>query len=176
MPTKAFPALLLQNGVKMTNEPPKGLRANLLGSYAKLDAKVLEDSKKPDIFKRLLFGFCFFHAVVQDRRKYGPIGWNIPYNFTMEDLTTCRRQLKHFINSYDYVPYKVFNYLGSAINYGGRVTDDKDKRLISAIIKVYINEDVILKGKDYKFSESGVYYCPDADDRDGYISYLKSLP
>merc|ERR1719375_2387579 len=64
MPTNQFPPLLLQNGVKMTNEPPKGLRANLLGSYAKLDSKTLDDCKKPDIFKRLLFGFCFFHAIV----------------------------------------------------------------------------------------------------------------
>ena len=55
----------------------------------------------------LEFGFCFFHAVVQDRRQYGPIGWNISYSFTTEDLITNRRQLMTFVNQYDTPPYKV---------------------------------------------------------------------
>ena len=66
MPTKQFPALLLQNGVKMTNEPPKGLRANVLGSMMKCDDRMLSDCEKPEAYARLVFGFCFFHAVCQD--------------------------------------------------------------------------------------------------------------
>lgn len=143
MPSKDFPTSVLQNGVKMTLEPPKGLRNNLLRTYTQLDDKILGDCKKPDSFRKLLFGFSLFHAIIQERRKFGPIGWNIPYEFTNEDLTVCRRQLKSLLDDYVAIPYKVINYLGAEINYGGRVTDDKDVRLIKTILKVYICPEAI---------------------------------
>jgi len=176
MPTKQFPALLLQNGVKMTNEPPKGLRANVLGSMMKCDDRMLSDCAKPEAYAKLVYGFCFFHAVCQDRRKFGPIGWNIPYNFTPEDLTTNRRQLKYFLDNYEEVPYKVLQFLGSKINYGGRVTDKKDKVLIDCIIKIFICEDIVEKGADYKFSQGGLFYCPSAAAQDDFLAYLRGLP
>ena len=69
MPTKAFPVSVLQQGVKMTKEPPKGLRANLKSAYYNLDDDKISVTNKPDIFKKLLFGLCFFHALIQERRK-----------------------------------------------------------------------------------------------------------
>eukprot|EP00928_Gymnodinium_smaydae_P008329 TRINITY_DN13035_c1_g3_i1.p1 TRINITY_DN13035_c1_g3~~TRINITY_DN13035_c1_g3_i1.p1 ORF type:complete len:2552 (-),score=764.33 TRINITY_DN13035_c1_g3_i1:28-7683(-) len=178
MPTAAFPALLLQNGVKMTNEPPKGLRANVLGSMMKCDDRMLSDCKLQEPFARLVFGFCFFHAVCQDRRKFGPIGWNIAYNFTPEDLVTNRRQLKYFLDTYDEdtIPYKVLQFLGSKINYGGRVTDKKDKVLIDSMIKIFICEEVVKKGPDYKFSPGGLFYCPAGTSQDDFLNYLRELP
>jgi dynein heavy chain len=176
MPSKDFPVQVLQNGVKMTNEPPKGLRANLLRSYAGISDKLFEQSNKPQTFKRLLFGFCFFHAAVQDRRKFGPIGWNIQYRFTTEDLITNRRQLMDFVNQYDEPPYKVLNYLGAAINYGGRVTDDKDKRLIESILRTYINKDLVETGSEFKFSSSGIYFCPEAETCEQFCEYIRTLP
>jgi len=76
----------------MTLEPPSGLKANLKLSYSNIDDKILNSClAKPDQYRKLLFGLCFFHAVVQERRKFGPIGWNIPYEFTTEDLIVCRK-------------------------------------------------------------------------------------
>lgn len=174
MPSKAFPVSVLQNSVKMTLEPPSGLKQNVLGTYAALDWKEVEDSTKPETVKRLLFGFCFFHAIVQDRRKFGPIGWNIAYAFTNEDLMVSRKQLRIFVEDYAEVPYKVLNYVGAEVNYGGRVTDDKDGRLIRTILRTYICPEVMQDG--HKLSPSGKYYVIPPGDKEDYLDYIRSLP
>jgi dynein heavy chain len=125
---------------------------------------------------RLVFAFCFFHAICQDRRKFGPIGWNIAYNFTPEDLVTNRRQLKYFLDHHETIPYKVLQFLGAKINYGGRVTDKKDKILIETMIKIFICEDLVEGGSDYKFSNGGLFYCPAATCQDEFLAYLRDLP
>lgn len=64
MPAKTFPVSVLQNSVKMTLEPPSGLRQNVRASYEALNWQEIEETEKPDIVKKLLWSFCFFHAIV----------------------------------------------------------------------------------------------------------------
>merc|ERR1711871_1801345 len=66
------------------------------------------------------------------------------------------------------------NYMLSEISYGGRVTDDKDRRLIASILKVYYTEQVLLD--DYRFSSSGIYFAPPMGKRADYSAYVESLP
>lgn len=66
----------------MTYEPPKGLKNSLLRTYLSYDPKSFESCAKPYEFKKIVFGLSFFHALVLERRKYGPIGWNRPYQFS----------------------------------------------------------------------------------------------
>lgn len=115
MPSPDFPVSILQNGVKMTLEPPKGLRANLVRSYLRFTDKILNDCNKPEEWKRLLFATCLFHAVIQERRKFGPLGWNIRYDFTDGDLSVCQVQVRMFLNEYEQIPYKVQKFSTSQL-------------------------------------------------------------
>lgn len=66
MPSPVFPVPVLQNGIKLTNEAPKGVKANLARSYNQLPHDVLGSCPaKPNEWRRLLFALSMFHAVVQ---------------------------------------------------------------------------------------------------------------
>jgi len=180
MPSPAFPVSVLQNGMKMTVEPPKGLKSNLLRAYLSLDESWFESGgsgkgdKTMQAFRKMLFGLCFFHALIQERCSYGPLGWNIPYQFSEPDRQISMDQLRMFLEENDTIPYKALNYTAAECNYGGRVTDTHDRRTINFILTDFYCEDIL---KDaYRFSSSGVYYAPQYQTLNGYVEYIRSLP
>ena len=98
MPCDYFPVAILQNGVKLTTEPPKGLKSNMYKSYSEMPTDYFEGGDKPSQWKKLLFSLAFFHGVVQERRKFGPLGWNIRYEFNDSDFETSYTLLRNFLD------------------------------------------------------------------------------
>jgi dynein heavy chain len=176
MPSKAFPVSVLQNGIKMTNEPPKGLRANLRSAYYKLSDAKLNITTKPFEYKKLLWGLAVFHAVAQERRQFGPLGWNIPYGFNDTDYDISKDQLEMFLDEYEEVPYKVLHFLTSYINYGGRVTDAIDLRTIDVILLQFFQPDTMKDGFD--FDGLPIVSCAFDEEHPhkSYMDYIEALP
>lgn len=50
-------------------------------------------------FKSILFSLVYFHAVVIERRKFGPQGWNRSYPFNTGDLTISVYVLYNYLEA-----------------------------------------------------------------------------
>ncbi|CAB3257120.1 unnamed protein product [Arctia plantaginis] len=96
-PTPTFPIGILQRSLKVVTEPPNGLKLNLRNTYFKMRPRALDECTHPQ-FKKLVYVLAFFHAVVQERRKYDKIGWNISYDFSESDFTVCMQILQCYLD------------------------------------------------------------------------------
>ncbi|XP_060697694.1 dynein axonemal heavy chain 6 [Hemiscyllium ocellatum] len=173
MPTSTFPVTVLQNSVKVTNEPPKGLRANIRRAFTEITASFFEEHTLGRKWRKLIFGICFFHAVIQERKKFGPLGWNICYEFSDSDRECALLNLNLYCQG-GIVPWDALVYITGEITYGGRVTDAWDQRCLRTILKRFFSPTILEDG--YKYSGSGTYYSPEADSLLAYREYIESLP
>ena len=117
---------------------------------------------------------CFFHANIQERREFGALGWNNPYEFNESDLRISIKQLAMFLDLYEKLPFKALNYCAGQCNYGGRVTDNKDRRLLMTLLKDYYKEEVL--EPNFSITKSGSYKIPPDGKWEDYIKYIEALP
>jgi hypothetical protein len=73
----------------------QGLKANLMRTFQRFSDSLLNGACKSRAheWRSLLFSIALFHAVIQDRGKFGSLGWNKRYNFTDGDLNVCVTQV-----------------------------------------------------------------------------------
>jgi dynein heavy chain, axonemal len=64
---------------KVTMEAPAGLKAGLYRTYMTSMSQETLDKIDHEKWRCITFVQSFLHSVVQERRKFGPIGWCIPY-------------------------------------------------------------------------------------------------
>merc|ERR1711871_545204 len=184
LPDKNFPLGLLQMSTKVTNEPPAGLKAGVLKSYTILvDQDRLERvDTNPAQWRQLLFSLCFLHSVVQERRKFGSLGWGIPYEYNNGDLTACILFLeKHLYNGN--ISWPTLQYMIMEAQYGGKITDTLDRRLFRTYTTQWLNNNTCgenfsfnPKAPIYKIPDNFIYKVENSAEIGTYHAFLKSMP
>ncbi|CAB3221710.1 unnamed protein product [Arctia plantaginis] len=146
-----FPITLLQMSIKYTCEPPSGIKAGLMRTYDSMSQDFLDYSDSP-FYLPLIYTISFLHTVVQERRKFGPLGWNIPYEFNSADWLSCCLFVQNHLDALEpgQTPsWNTVRYMVSAVQYGGRVTDDFDNRLLATFTRVWFTDQLF--DDDFQF-------------------------
>ncbi|EPY83258.1 dynein heavy chain 11, axonemal [Camelus ferus] len=166
-----IPQGLLENAIKMTNEPPTGMLANLHAALCSFDQDTLEVCSKEQEFKSILFSLCYFHACVAGRLRFGPQGWSRSYPFSPGDLTICASILYNYLEASPHVPWEALRYLFGEIMYGGHITDDWDRKLCRAYLEEFMNPSLI---EDELMLAPG-FAAPPNLDYSGYHQYIEEM-
>ncbi|XP_038229191.1 dynein axonemal heavy chain 10 [Dermochelys coriacea] len=181
-PTQGFPIGILQKSLKVVTEPPNGLKLNMRATYFKIPHEALEQCPH-GAFKSLVYVLAFFHAVVQERRKFGKIGWNVPYDFNESDFQVCMEILNTYLTKAyqqndDKIPWGSLKYLIGEVMYGGRAIDSFDRRILTIYMDEYLGDFIFDTFQPFHFykNEEVDYKIPAGNSKDDFVEELESLP
>lgn len=144
-PHPEFPLGLLQMAIKVTTEPPDGLKAGISRTFnTMINQDFMEKVEPYDKWRSLIFAICFMHSIVQERRKFGPLGFCIGYEFNNSDLEASLGYVdKHLTlamaNNTQY-SFRAIQYMIAEVQYGGRITDGLDRELFATYAMKWVNE------------------------------------
>jgi len=176
-PNKAIPIGLLERSIKLTNEPPQGVKQNIKRAFTQFTKEDIED-KDPKI-KTILFALCYFHSVMLERRKFGPKGWNMKYAFNAGDLRDSAIVLNNYMESNassGKIPWDDLRYIFGEIMYGGHIVDDWDRILCAAYLNSIMGDHLLDEGELFPFIEGRPisFKCPPPYPYEKYIEHIES--
>ena len=174
MPTNVFPISVLRNSVKVTSEPPRGIKSNTANLLSILSKDEFEKCKKPEPWHKLLYSLALFHSTIQERKQYGPLGFNKIYEWSTSDFLIGSKMLKSFIQNYEQIPWGALTSMIGEVVYGGRVTDDWDRRCMNSMLDKFVNERSLEDGT--KFDPMGNYKMPPYGSQQQTIEFIKTYP
>lgn len=180
-PTDGFPLGILQKALKVVTEPPDGLGANIRQIYSGLTDEHLEKSERPE-FRSLIYVLSFFHATIQERKKFGKIGWNVKYDFNKSDFMISFELIALYLNKAERdgdeeLPWETLRYLIGESMYGGRVFNDFDRRIVACYLDEFMGDFIFDTNQKFYFSKTGADYTVESHDNlEQYMDAIEQIP
>uniref|UniRef100_A0A8C5Q446 AAA+ ATPase domain-containing protein n=1 Tax=Leptobrachium leishanense TaxID=445787 RepID=A0A8C5Q446_9ANUR len=136
------PVNLLRAGRIFVFEPPPGVKANMLRTFSSIPVSRI--CKAPNERARLYFLLAWFHAIIQERLRYAPLGWSKKYEFGESDLRSACDTVDTWLDdtskgrqniSPDKIPWSALKTLMAQSIYGGRIDNEFDQRLLNTFLE-----------------------------------------
>lgn len=182
------PVNLLRAGRIFVFEPPPGIRANLLRTFNTVPPGRM--MKTPSERARLYFLLAWFHAIVQERLRYVPLGWAKKYEFNESDLRVACDTLDTWIDTTamgrtnlppEKVPWDALVTLLSQSIYGGKIDNDFDQRLLTSFLKKLFTarsfeaDFALVANVDGASGGQRHITMPDGTRRDHFLKWIENL-
>lgn len=122
-------------------------------------------------YKKLVYSLCWFHSIIVERKRFKQLGWNVSYDFNDSDWETADNILQMYVDQSVAAdksapppqpsggqqgepavqnkspPWDAIRFLISDVTYGGRVTDDWDRRLLNVYATSFFCDKVLFEEK-----------------------------
>ncbi|XP_028159310.1 dynein heavy chain, cytoplasmic isoform X6 [Ostrinia furnacalis] len=183
-----LPVNLLRAGRVLVFEPPPGIRANLLRTFATVPAARM--MKPPSERARLYFLLAWFHGIVQERLRYVPLGWAKYYEFNESDLRVACDTLDTWIDATamgrtnlppEKVPWEALVTLLSQCIYGGKIDNAFDQRLLHSFLcklftpRSFEADFALVANVDGATGNQRHITMPDGNRRDHFLKWIEEL-
>jgi dynein heavy chain 1 len=181
----SIPVNILRQSRLIMNEPPPGVKANLLDSLRTITPQRL--SQGPAEKVRLYFLLAWFHAVVQERLRYVPLGWSKTYDFNDSDMAAAFGTIDTWLTSVsrgranvdpETIPWDALRTLIKQSVYGGRIDSDFDQKILDSFV------DSLFSSKAYNvdfdlvpsLSDSQTLLAPEGTKIEHFLTWVRGLP
>ena len=181
----SIPVNILRQSRLIMNEPPPGIKANLLDSLRGIPTARLGQGPAEKV--RLYFLLGWFHAVVQERLRYAPLGWSKVYDFNDSDMASASGTIDTWLNSVARgranvdpaaIPWDALRTLIKQSVYGGRVDSDFDQRILDSFVDSLFRPQAYNVDFELVPSITGeqLLSSPDGTKMEHFLSWVQSLP
>lgn len=174
-PSNAIPIGILNRCIKLTNEPPSGIKANLKRAFVSFPKEYIDEAEGK--VKSILFGLCHFHAVMMERKMYGPLGFNMMYPFSLGDLRDSSICLNNYLENSGggKIPWADLKYIFGEIMYGGHIVNDFDRLLANTYLDFFMRDELLDEMDMFPFvnDEKGPSFMSIAPS--AYEKYLENI-
>ncbi|XP_075700360.1 cytoplasmic dynein 1 heavy chain 1 [Rhinoderma darwinii] len=179
------PVNLLRAGRIFVFEPPPGVKANMLRTFSSIPVSRI--CKYPNERARLYFLLAWFHAIIQERLRYAPLGWSKKYEFGESDLRSACDTVDTWLDdtakgrqniSPDKIPWSALKTLMAQSIYGGRIDNEFDQRLLNTFLERLFTTSSF--DRDFKLAckvdGHKDIQMPDGIRRDEFVQWVELLP